>query len=68
MIDYDINHRWETGTPHDPRSEELFKSLARIDFDHCGDYFCWKSGGDGDNGETFMYQLDIYFAEKDAGK
>jgi hypothetical protein len=25
------------------------------------DYFCWKTGGDGDNGETLMYQMDAFF-------
>lgn len=50
---------------HDPRSEELFRALAEIDFNQFGDFFCWKSGGDGDNGEIMMTQLDIYFREKD---
>lgn len=60
-----INERWEQGIPHDPRSEELFRFLEDIDLNECGDSFCWKSGGDGDNGETLMYQLDIYFEGKD---
>ena len=60
-----VERRWEEGIPHDPRSEELFAFLEKIDFE-CGDMFGWKSGGDGDNGETLMYQLDEYFAQRDA--
>lgn len=65
-VEYDINKRWEEGIPHHPESERLFKRLAEIDWHHCSDYFCWKSGGDGDNGETLMYELDILFDERDA--
>jgi hypothetical protein len=66
MVETDINKLWEQGVDHDPRSVELFKWLDHFDFTHCGDYFGWKSGGDGDNGETLMYQLDVYFRTKDA--
>jgi len=65
-VETDINKRWESGAEHHPKSVELFKALSKIDYDHCDDYFCWKSGGDGDNGETFMYQLDIYFERLEA--
>jgi len=64
-ITLDINKRWEDGTPHHPKSLELFKHLADIDFKYCDDYFCWKSGGDGDNGETLMYEMDSYFETLD---
>ena len=56
------NQRWEAGLPNDPRSVEIYEILKAADKD---DYFCWKSGGDGDNGEHLMYQLDSWFAEKD---
>jgi len=60
MIERDINKRWEEGMDHHPKSEELFRRLKKIDSD------CfWESGGDGDNGETLMYQLDIIFEEDD---
>jgi hypothetical protein len=49
---------------HDPRSIEIFKALEDIDFNRFNDYFCWKSGGEGDNGEVFLTQLDIYFRER----
>jgi hypothetical protein len=60
-----INERWEQGVAHDPRSVTLYKGIADIDFKDGGDYFCFKSGGDGDNGEHLMYLLDIYFERKD---
>lgn len=56
-----IGERWEQGVPHDPRSEEIYRAIADIDFKQNDDYFCWKAGGDGDNGEALMYLLDIYF-------
>ena len=59
-----VAQRWERGVEHDPRSVELAKDLAAIDFEQCGDYFCWKFGGDGDNGETLLYELDVYFARR----
>lgn len=61
----DINIRWENGTPHHPKSEELFKIIEDLDWEFGGDYFCWKKGGDGDNGETLMYLLDIHFEQLD---
>lgn len=60
-----INKRWEEGIEHDERSIELFAFLKEYDFKFCNDYFCFKSGGDGDNGEHLMYLLDEFFANKD---
>jgi hypothetical protein len=65
-IEYDINKRWEQGTPHHPKSEALFKRIEQIDFEFCDGYFDWQAGGDGDNGENLMYEMDIYFEEQDA--
>jgi hypothetical protein len=65
MIERDINKRWEQGIKHHPKSMALFKRLEDIDFRLCDDYFCWKYGGDGDNGETLMYEMDIIFEEDD---
>lgn len=31
------------------------------DFNDYDDHFCWKKGGDGDNWETLMYQMDAFF-------
>ena len=60
-----INERWEQGVAHDPRSVALYTSIAKIDYEECDDSFGFKSGGDGDNGETLMYLLDIHFERKD---
>lgn len=68
MVERDIGKRWETGMDHHPKSMELMKALMKIDFNYCDDYFCWKKGGDGDNGETLMYEMDIYFECLDAGE
>jgi hypothetical protein len=64
-VNYDINNRWESGQEHHPKSVELYKRIEQLDFEHGSDFFCFKSGGDGDNGEHLMYLLDIYFEEKE---
>jgi hypothetical protein len=65
MVETDINKRWEQGVPHHPKSVELMDALMEIDFNLCGDHFRWKKGGDGDNGETLMYEMDIFFERRD---
>lgn len=57
--------RWEDGVPHDPRSLELLKGIADLDYKLNSDYFCWKWGGDGDNGEIFMFVVDEYLQRRD---
>lgn len=51
--------RWEQGIEHHPQSIRLFRQIARYDWELNNDYFRWKSGGDGDNGEQLLYLLDI---------
>jgi len=68
MVERDINKRWENGANHHPKSEELMEALMNIDLKYNNDYFCWKKGGDGDNGELLMYQMDIYFECLEAGE
>lgn len=53
--------RWVDGIPHHPKSKRLMGFLAKHDIEDWGDYFKWKIGGDGDNGETLMYQMDAFF-------
>jgi len=65
MIETDITKRWENGIDHHPDSEKLYGEIAHLDFKYGGDRFCFKTGGDGDNGEHLMYLLDIYFERKD---
>ena len=57
--------RWSLGINHHPRSLELMRFLIENDFRNYNDYFCWKMGGDGDNGETLMYQMDAFFEATD---
>ena len=59
-----INQRWEQNIPHDPKSVELYDFIEKLDFKECDDSFGFKSGGDGDNGETLMYLFDVYFESK----
>ena len=58
--------RWGDGVPHHPMSERLMTFLADHDFLDYHDYFCWKMGGDGDNGETLMFEMDAFFEMLDA--
>lgn len=65
IVETDITKRWEQGIEHDPRSEELVRSIADLDFKYGKDFFNFKVGGDGDNGEHLMYLLDIYYELKE---
>lgn len=58
-------NRWEEGIEHHPESEKLFEFIEKHDLRDNDDYFCWKSGGDGDNGEFLMYLMDAYFELKE---
>jgi len=62
--------RWGTGKNHHPMSERLVRFLCKHDFNDYNDYFCWKVGGDGDNGETLMYEIDAFFEmlDEETGK
>ena len=53
--------RWGEGIDHHPMSVRLMEFLSIHDYEDYDDYFCWKMGGDGDNGETLMYQMDEFF-------
>ena len=63
MTNPTLEERWEQGIDHDPRSEKLVRAMAKIDFEQCQDSLQINVGGDGDNGETMMYLLDMHFAE-----
>lgn len=45
---------------HEPDSKKIYAFISELDFNN-GDIFCFKSGGDGDNGECLMDLLDEYF-------
>lgn len=53
--------RWGEGLPHHPMSERLMKFLKVHDREDYGRVFDWRTGGDGGNGETLMYQMDAFF-------
>lgn len=64
----DCNERWERGIPHHPEAKRIFKLIEESDWAFMNDYFCWKSGGDGDNGENLMYSLSVMLELQDAEK
>lgn len=47
---------------HHYNSIRLMEFLKQHDFSDYDDYFGWKTGGDGDNGEVLMSQLDAFFS------
>ena len=54
-------NRWKEGIEHHPMSVRLMDFLSTHDFWDYEDYFKWKTGGDGDNGEALMYEMDAFF-------
>lgn len=58
-VEVDVNKRWEQGLEHHPEAEKIFKLIKDSDWAFGGDYFCWKNGGDGDNGEWLMYTISV---------
>jgi len=61
-------NRWENDIAHHPMSVRLMKFMAEHDFFDYDDYFCWKTGGDGDNGESLMFEMDAFFETLDKDK
>lgn len=53
--------RWGEDVQHHPMSERLMRFIAKHDFNDYDDYGDWNIGGDGDNGETLMFQMDAFF-------
>ena len=53
--------RWKRGREHRPESKDLMRELEVLDFEVGGDFFCFKTGGDGDHGDHLMYLLDMIF-------
>ena len=53
--------RWGEGISHHPMSERLMDFMKDHDSIDYNDAFEWKIGGDGDNGENVMYQMDAFF-------
>jgi len=57
--------RYSECVEHHPMSKRLMEFLAEHDLKDYDDYFDWSVGGDGDNGETLMYQMDAFFESLD---
>jgi hypothetical protein len=62
-----MNARWENGVDHHPESEKIIRALRDLDGKLLNYALDINVGGDGDNGETMMYLLDVYFEAKDKG-
>jgi len=60
--------RWSNGMPHHPMSIRIVEFLMQHDFNDYDDHFCWKFGGDGDNGESLAFQMDAFFESLDKNK
>src|SRR5574343_331977 len=64
IINKNLLQRKNSGEKHDQRSIEIYNFIEKLDFKEGEDFFCFKSGGEGDNGEHLMYLLDMYFENK----
>jgi hypothetical protein len=64
-VETDVNKRWLQGIEHHPKSIAVYNTIARLDSLYGGDTFDFTCGGDGDNGETLMYLLDIHYEIRD---
>lgn len=53
--------RWGIGREHHPKSVRMMEFLKKHDWQDYGGFFDWSTGGDGDNGETLMFQMDALF-------
>jgi len=62
-----MNARWENGVEHHPESEKIIRILRDLDGKLLNHTLDISVGGDGDNGETMMYLLDVYFEAQDKG-
>lgn len=49
---------------HTAEAQRIMEFLEFADYSFFGDGFCFKSGGDGDNGEAIMDLLDLYFESR----
>ena len=59
-IETDTEKRWEKGNAHNAKSDKVGELIRELDTEGM-----YKFGGDGDNGENFLYFLDIFFELED---
>lgn len=64
----DPGQRWEKGYDHHPESVSLLKEIDELDWEYLKGHFDFKSGGDGDIGETLMYLMDMIFERREQRK
>lgn len=57
--------RWGAGIEHHPMAVKIMGFISEHDLYDNSDFFCWKYGGDGDNGEELMYEMDAFFEALD---
>ena len=67
-IEADIKSLCADGTPHNPRSVEIIRAIAHIDWKYNDLSVDIRLGGDGDNGESLAYLLDIFFEAEALGE
>ena len=60
--------RWGDGVDHHPMSVRLMEFLFHHDWKDYNCYFDWSYGGNGDNGETLMFEMDAFFELLDQEK
>ena len=51
-----------------PMSKRIGKFLSIIDYKDFQDSLCWSFGGDGDNGEVLLDELDAFFYTIESNK
>jgi len=66
-VETDVNTRWEEGMDHHPMSMEFRNHIREMEKKHKSDFYL-DFGGDGDNGETILFLLDVFFEAKDKNK
>jgi len=63
-VEANLDKRWESGMEHHPKSMEIRRHICQIEKLNGGDVGL-DFGGDGDNGETVLFLLDIIFEARD---
>jgi len=58
-----MRDRWAEGLPHHPFSVSVVQAIKDIDENDGNLYFDFRTGGDGDNGETLMFWLDEWIEQ-----
>jgi hypothetical protein len=65
---FSAERRYDDGAEHHTKAVKLMEFLMDYDYQEMGDSLGWEVGGDGDNGESLLYALSVYFEYLDYGK